>query len=499
MAVRIFEKMFAILNILFVFYYIFTFTEGASMAPSTMSYLVLFCILFFLNYRLEGMKIQSLIYMIAHPMLIYGDLAEDDQTKGMSIGFFIAVCITAMTLVLFFGDSYNVPIKGRYDSGYRDVMIGDKSGDRAIRLSVFYPITKKNGWFSSGKDKANKPYWAPDGENTVKGMFNNAKFSSNIFKFLKYTEMDCDRDAEIDDDFRGKKIPVMIFSHGIRGHRNIASGLCREFASQGFVVYSIDHNDGSGASSFDEMTNQTSYYHQEDMTDLNLWKERIEERFEEIKDVLSYMHSKPTDLHSEVQLDLDKVVVVGHGFGGCTALVAAQREQRRISHVVMLDPWLFVLYKEILENYYAIPQIMCCINSEEYHPMVEGFDSWETVQALFHNNNAQEDLNVMISKTGHLFQTDVLSLAPLEFKMWSERNPSVEVVEMYELGNKVVMKWLKDYGFPELIISPHTKIDEYFEKSYVKILNKPSEPSTGESSLNDQDFEENEGEEEKKN
>lgn len=498
MAIRYFEKMFAILNIFFVFYYIFTFTEGTSMAPSTVSYLGLFALLFYLNYSLEGMKAQSLIYLLAHPMLIYGDLAEDDQTKGMSIGFFIAVCITAMTLVLFFGDSYNVPIKGKYDSGFKDVMIGDKAGDRPIRLSVFYPIVKKKGWFSKGKDKPNKPYWAPDGENTVRGMFNNAKFSSNIFKFLRYTEMDCDRDAEIDDDFKGQKVPVAIFSHGIRGHRNIASGLCRELASQGFIVYSLDHNDGTRASSFDEKTNQTNYYKQEDMTDLNLWKERIEERFEEIKDLLNYIHTKPRDINREVELDLDKVVMIGHGFGGCTALFAAHREQRRISHVVMLDPWLFVLYREIVENCFAIPQIMCCVNSEEYHPMVEGFDSWEAVNSLFHNNNAIEDLNVMITKTGHLFQTDVLSLAPLEFKMWSERNPSVEVVEMYELGNKVVMKWLKDFGFPKIVISPHTQIDEYFEKSYVKVLNRRAEDSTRDTSLNDLDLEEIEGEEERK-
>lgn len=114
--------------------------------------------------------------------------------------------------------------------------------------------------------------------------------------------------------------------------------------------------------------------------------------------------------------------------------------------------------------------------------MVEGFDSWETLQYLFYNASAVEDLNVMITKTGHLFQTDVLSLAPLEFKMWTERNPSVEVVEMYELGNKVVMNWLKDYGFPDINITAHTQIDDYFEKQYVKVLNKPQEASTGESS-----------------
>ena len=54
---------------------------------------------------------------------------------------------------------------------------------------------------------------------------------------------------------------------------------------------------------------------------------------------------------------------------------------------------------------------------------------------------------------------------------------------MYELGNKVVMKWLNDLGFPKISITAHTQKDEYFEKKQVKILNKPTEASTGESSL----------------
>ena len=489
MPARIFEKSFAILNIFFVFYYIFTFTEGMFFAPSTVTYMFLFFLLMFMNYQVEGLKIQSLVYIIAHMLLVFGELAEDDATKGMSIGFFIAVCITAMTLVLFFSPSNNVPIKGKHDSGYKEIMIGEKEGDNPIRVSVFYPTVKRKG-FKVGKNKPNRPFWAPDGDKTVQGMFNKAKFSSSIFSFMRYAEMDSERDADVDEEFKGQKLPVMIFSHGIRGHRNIASGLCREFASQGFVVYSLEHNDGSAACTFDEKKSETNFYMEEDMEDLPLWSERIQERLEEVKSVLNYIHRNPKDLGEGIQYDFDRVVMAGHGFGGCTALYACHEEQRRISHCVMLDPWLFVLHKEILDNGFRIPQVMCCVNSEEYHPMVPGFDSWETVQVLFHNNNAVEDYNVMITKTGHLFQTDVLSLAPLEFKMWSERNPSVEVVEMYELGNKVIMKWLKDYGFPKIQLTPHTQIDEYFEKSYVKELNKPTEPSTGASSIQTEDEEE---------
>ena len=481
MPLRPFEKTFAILNIAFIFFYIFTFSEGENMSTSLIAYLTMFFLSFYLNYRLEGMKIQSLIYLIAHAMLIYGDMSEDDSTKGMMIGFFISVCITAMTLVLFFSPSNNVPIKGDYDSGYKDIMIGEKTGDRPIKISIYYPVNKRKGWFNTGKDKKNKPFWAPDGQDTVKGMFNESKFHSGVFHFLKYAEIDADKDGKLHEDFKESKLPVMIFSHGVRGHRNIASGLCREFASQGFAVYSLEHNDGTSATTIDEKVG-TTYYNQEDMTDMGLWQGRINERVQEIKNVLNHLHSLPNDIDDEVQLDLDRVIVAGHGFGGCTALLAAKMEEVRITHCIMLDPWLFALYKEILEEDFKIRQIMLCINSEEFHPEVEGFDSFETVNKLFANNNAYEDLNVMINKTGHLFQTDVLSLAPLEFKMWSERNPSVEVVEMYELANKVVFKWLKDYGFPKIKISAHTQIDEYFEKSYITILNKP-QGSTGSTSI----------------
>ena len=63
----------------------------------------------------------------------------------------------------------------------------------------------------------------------------------------------------------------------------------------------------------------------------------------------------------------------------------------------------------------------------------------------------------MIKETAHLFKTDILSLAPLEFKMWTGRNPSNDVVELYELGNKLVMKWVKGFpGFEFIEVKEHT-------------------------------------------
>ena len=88
---------------------------------------------------------------------------------------------------------------------------------------------------------------------------------------------------------------------------------------------------------------------------------------------------------------------------------------------------------------------MFCLNSEEYHPTVKGFNSVDTIHKLFYNSRKEEDLNVMIKQTGHLFMTDLLTFAPIEFKMTSGYNPTNDVKDMYELGNKVVSSLTSDH------------------------------------------------------
>ena len=142
----------------------------------------------------------------------------------------------------------------------------------------------------------------------------------------------------------------------------------------------------------------------------------------------------------------------------------------------MLDPWLFALHKHIIDNNYRIEKPLLCINSSEYHENVPGFFSFETLSILFQNCNGEQDRNYVMKETAHLFQTDILSLAPLEFKMWTQRNPTNDVVELYELANKLMMNWLKRFGFEkEIKTKPHTQIDEYYEPRLIKCVNRPEE------------------------
>lgn len=59
--------------------------------------------------------------------------------------------------------------------------------------------------------------------------------------------------------------------------------------------------------------------------------------------------------------------------------------------------------------------------------------------------------------------------------MWTLRNPTNDVVELYELANKRIMWWLKTYGFPEIKLKPHTQMDEWYEPRLFRCLNRPEE------------------------
>jgi cephalosporin-C deacetylase-like acetyl esterase len=62
---------------------------------------------------------------------------------------------------------------------------------------------------------------------------------------------------------------------------------------------------------------------------------------------------------------MDKLTIVGHGFGGTTAVLVACKDDR-IKNVLTFDPWLPPIKEEIENGEIRLSQPFCTINSEMF-------------------------------------------------------------------------------------------------------------------------------------
>lgn len=84
-----------------------------------------------------------------------------------------------------------------------------------------------------------------------------------------------------------------------------------------------------------------------------------------------------------VSLNLDKLIVSGHSFGGMTAIDTSVNEPERVKVCLTFDPWLYCRHADILAHRYLIKQPLIAVSSEEFHPFCENwFESWKTLKLL---------------------------------------------------------------------------------------------------------------------
>ena len=106
--------------------------------------------------------------------------------------------------------------------------------------------------------------------------------------------------------------PLIVYSHPGHAHRRAATFLCTHLSGHGYVVAALDHREGEPA------------------------ERKIAERVPDVRFLLDHLLEGP-GWHSEARLDPARIGIVGHSFGGWTALAAPDVESR-IHAVVALAP-----------------------------------------------------------------------------------------------------------------------------------------------------------------
>ena len=201
-------------------------------------------------------------------------------------------------------DEYDPFLRGRFPVGVRTIQALDTARDRLFPCEVWYPAAAQH----AGQDLApgtQDSFTVPSGDTPRRQM------------------------AVRDATAQPGTFPLIIFSHSSGGNRRQSTFLCTHLSSHGYVVAALDHSETVAA----ELARRDGETGEQKTARAEAW---IANRVPDIRFLLDHLLSSAA-WDSEASLDPAQIGIVGHSFGGWTALAATDVEQR-IRAVVALAP-----------------------------------------------------------------------------------------------------------------------------------------------------------------
>ncbi|KAL7980488.1 hypothetical protein Chor_001642 [Crotalus horridus] len=148
------------------------------------------------------------------------------------------------------------------------------------------------------------------------------------------------------------KYPLIIFSHGLGAFRTVYSAICIEMASRGFLVMALEHRDRSASATyFCKLDPEAPGLPEAQMNEEWLTYRRVP------RDQKEFHFRNPQD-----NVDLTKAAVMGHSFGGATAVLSLVKETQ-FKCAVALDAWMFPLENSV---YPKVTKPVLFINTESF-------------------------------------------------------------------------------------------------------------------------------------
>lgn len=278
---------------------------------------------------------------------------KKEKTKLVKILLFISntiFLVIAVILPLLFPVSILPQPTGDYEVGTtllcltdlsRDEIVTiDKTDKRELSIQVWYPAENVKGY--EKEYFFTDPLFADNFEELLK--------MPNIFQHLKLTRTHSYKNAPVATS--KQPFPVLIFSHGYTGFTGQNTGQMEELASHGYVIFSIGHTYESIAVEFPNdrivgLDNDIvdNFYNEfqidleadlaQEITKLidqgTLINERVMVWQKDTSFVLDEIEKMNADDMNNLfshKLDLDKVGVFGHSYGGATAGMSVYLDSR---------------------------------------------------------------------------------------------------------------------------------------------------------------------------
>lgn len=268
------------------------------------------------------------------------------------------------------------PPSGPHPVGVHDARLPDAAGGHRVR--IFYPAASD----SAGNGT---PRWLPASsslvDETALGLMRFIRAPAAPLLALLTTPLTRTRMAHARADARpaappvgARGWPLALFSHGLGGSLAAYTLLCMDAASHGRVVAAVEHHDGSAVAAFKGAAREEIPYRRYDAAaDGSEWEFRnrmLNTRLDDLDAMLAAVRAAaapggaplepltPATQSASPQqavewtglIDFDDVQVVGHSFGGATAVGWALRHGGApwLRRVLALDAWLFALDKRVI-------------------------------------------------------------------------------------------------------------------------------------------------------
>jgi predicted dienelactone hydrolase len=197
---------------------------------------------------------------------------------------------------------YDPFVRGRFPVGVRTIQSLDQARNRAFPCEIWYPAAPQH----QGQDLAPETqdvFTVPRGDTPRRQTaVRNAAAHSGTY-------------------------PAIVFSHHSGGHRRAATFLCTHLSSHGYIVAALDHSEVSAPGLRDREGESA----EQKAAGMQAW---IASRVPDARFLLDRLLN---DTASDSQPDPERIGIVGHSFGGWTALAAPDTDSR-FRAIVALAP-----------------------------------------------------------------------------------------------------------------------------------------------------------------
>lgn len=306
---------------------------------------------------------------------------------------------------------------------------GGENGGSFIRF--FYPVDKTAGPI----DESKYCFWMPREEYTT-GLLKFMKLPVWLLSQFFYWTVGSLRIPAVYNapvykpsnySLEMQSLPCVVFSHGLGGNRLLYSTYCCDLASHGCFVACVEHRDESASATYilkekedSEITEEWIQYHplQPSYNEFEFRNNQVHKRADECiyaHNLLEKIHTgkfphnlfKDSSILTQLKgrLDLSKVAVVGHSFGGATTVLTLAKD-KRFRCGVALDVWMLPLGEEIFK--YDVDQPLFFINTQAFHRWKENMEPLKN----FINKKPDQRPIIAIRWTKHMNQCDIPSVLP---------------------------------------------------------------------------------------